>query len=134
VKVDIASMAHSLEVRCPLLDHEVVELAAAIPSSMKRDETGGKLIFKSAVRELIPDPILTRHKTGFGIPVARWFRGELQPLLRETLLDDVARKRNLFQPAAMRRMVDDHVEGRRDWSNRLWAFVALELWFRQFID
>jgi asparagine synthase (glutamine-hydrolysing) len=134
VKVDIASMAHSLEVRCPLLDHEVVELAAAIPSAMKRDATGGKLILKSAVRDLIPEPILTRHKTGFGIPIARWFRGELQPLLRETLLDAVARKRNLFQPAAIRRMVDDHVEGRRDWSNRLWAFVALELWFRRFID
>lgn len=134
VKVDVASMAVSLEVRCPLLDHSVVEFAAAIPSALKRDAAGGKAILKRAVRDLLPPAVLTRGKTGFGVPLARWFRGELQDLLRGTLLDDRARRRNLFDPRFAHRMVAEHVAGRRDWSSRLWALLWLELWFREFID
>jgi asparagine synthase (glutamine-hydrolysing) len=134
VKVDIAAMANSLEVRCPLQDHELVEFAATIPAGMKRDASGGKVIFKSAMRDLLPAAILTKPKTGFGIPLARWFRGDLQPLLRETLLDARSRSRGLFEPAVVRRMVDEHASGARDWSSRLWALLMLELWFREFID
>jgi len=134
VKVDIAAMANSLEVRCPLLDHEFIEFTATIPSALKRDEHGGKRIFKRAVASRLPDEILTRKKTGFGLPVAKWFRNELQPLLHANLLDDRARSRGLFEPSFIRRMVDDHVAGSRDWSSRLWALLFLELWFREFID
>jgi asparagine synthase (glutamine-hydrolysing) len=134
VKVDIAAMANSLEVRCPLLDHEFIEFTATIPSALKRDEQGGKRIFKRAVASLLPDEILTKKKTGFGLPVAKWFRHELAPLLRANLLDDRARSRGLFEPAFVQRIVDDHIAGARDWSSRLWALLFLEMWFREFID
>ncbi len=134
VKMDVASMAHSLEVRCPLLDHPLVEFAASIPSALKRDGSGGKAIFKRAVQGLLPPAVLTRRKAGFGVPLARWFRMELADLLRGTLLDDRARRRNLFDPRFLRRMVDEQIAGRRDWSSRLWALLCLELWFREFID
>jgi asparagine synthase (glutamine-hydrolysing) len=134
VKVDVASMANSLEVRAPLLDHEFVEFAARIPSSMKRDERGGKLIFKHAVRDLVPREVLEKPKSGFGIPVRDWLSGSLRPLLRETLLDDKARRRDLFDQRFVARMIDQHNRGQRDWSNRLWALLCLELWFRRFID
>jgi len=134
VKVDVASMANSLEVRCPFLDHRLVEFAATIPSTMKRDTGGGKQILKNAMRRLVPAQILTKRKTGFGVPLAQWFRGELAGLLRGTLLDDRARRRNLFEPHFLSRMVQEQTTGRRDWSNRLWALLCLELWFREFID
>jgi asparagine synthase (glutamine-hydrolysing) len=134
VKVDIAAMANSLEVRCPLLDHEFIEFTATIPSAMKRDGQGGKRIFKRAVAPLLPPEILTKKKSGFSLPVARWFRNELAPLLQANLLDEKAQRRGLFQPEFIRRMVGEHIAGTRDWSSRLWALLFLELWFREFID
>ncbi|HSF02354.1 MAG TPA: asparagine synthase (glutamine-hydrolyzing), partial [Solirubrobacterales bacterium] len=133
-KVDVASMAVSLEVRCPLLDHPLVEFAARIPSAWKQDRSGGKAIFKRAVAGLLPAAVLARPKMGFGVPIAHWFRTDLAGLLRETLLDDRARRRNLFEIGFVRRMVEDHVAARRDWSTRLWALLCLELWFREFVD
>lgn len=134
VKVDVASMASSLEVRSPLLDHHFVEFAAAIPSSLKRSGGEGKLIFKRALRTLVPSQTLDRPKKGFGVPLRRWFTAELLELVRGTLLDDRARRRGLFDPTFMTRLVDDHRSGRRDASARIWAFLCLELWFREFID
>jgi asparagine synthase (glutamine-hydrolysing) len=133
-KVDVASMANSLEVRAPLLDHTFVEFAATIPSALKFDGVRGKRIFTRAMEALVPTEILQRRKTGFGLPVGRWLAGPLNPMLRETLLGDRARRRNLFQPAFVKRMIDAHTEGRRDWSHRLWALLFLELWFHEFID
>ena len=134
VKTDIASMANSLEVRCPFLDHEFVEFSATIPSRFKRDATGGKIIFKSAVKDLLPTEILNKPKTGFGLPIAKWFRSDLAPMLKETLLDETSARRGLFEQHLLQKMVSEHIEGRRNWSNRLWAFLFLELWFREFID
>jgi len=134
VKTDIASMANSLEVRCPFLDHQFVEFAATIPSKMKLGKDGGKAILKNAVKDLLPPEIINKPKSGFGIPLAKWFREELSDMLRGTLLDQVAAKRNLFNKSFVEKMVDEHIDGRRDWSNRLWAFLFLELWFREFID
>jgi asparagine synthase (glutamine-hydrolysing) len=134
VKTDIAAMANSLEVRCPFLDHVLVEFAATIPSHLKRDLTGGKLILKRAVKALLPHEIMTKRKTGFGIPIAKWFRIDLAPLLKDTLLDHISEQRGLFKPSLLKKMVYEHIEGRRDWSGRLWAFLFLELWFREFID
>lgn len=134
VKTDIASMAHGLEVRCPLLDHEIVEFAATIPSALKHSATEGKRILKETVRDLVPAPVLSKRKSGFGIPVARWFREELRDLVRGTLLDERATRRNLFNSSFISRLVDEHRDGRRDWSARLWALLFLELWFRRFID
>jgi len=134
VKSDVASMASGLEVRCPFLDPPLAEFAASIPSGMKRDAGGGKRILKSAVKGLLPPEILSRPKTGFGVPLAKWFRGELSGLLRGTLLDDRAAKRGLFDRRFLEKMVGEQIDGRRDWSYRLWAFLLLELWFREFID
>ena len=133
-KTDIAAMANSLELRCPLLDHHIVEFAATIPSSLKLNANGGKQVFKNAVRSLLPRSILEKRKTGFGIPLAEWFRGQLLPTLRETLLSDTATKRNLFNPRFVATMINEHAERRRDWSNRLWALLCLELWFREYLD
>lgn len=134
VKTDIASMANSLEVRCPLLDHELIEFTARIPSVLKRDASGGKVIFKRAVQRLLPQDVIIKRKMGFGVPLARWFTGQLVDLLRGSLLDDRARRRNLFEPRFVGRMVEEQSTGRRDWSSRLWALLWLELWFREFID
>jgi asparagine synthase (glutamine-hydrolysing) len=134
VKVDVASMANSLEVRCPLLDHEFVEFTATIPAALKRNETGGKVIFKRALAQLLPAETLDRAKKGFGVPLRRWFRAELLDMTRGTLLDDRAQRRGLFHPSLVRQLVADHAAGRRDWSHRLWALVWLELWFREFVD
>ena len=134
VKIDIASMAHGLEVRCPLLDHTLVEFAATIPSELKQQGGEGKRIFKDTVRDLVPAAVLSKRKTGFGIPLARWLRQDLLELVRGTLLDDRARSRGLFAPPFIARLVDDHRSGRRDWSARIWALLFLELWFREFID
>lgn len=134
VKVDIASMAHSLGVRCPLLDHPLVEFAARIPSALKRDASGGKLIFKRAVASLLPPAVVARRKTGFGVPLGRWLRGEFSEFLRRSLLDERAQRRNLIAPNFIGRLIDEHVTGRRDWSTRLWALLCLELWFREFVD
>jgi len=134
VKTDVASMANSLEVRCPFLDHQLVEFATTIPSGLKRNSNGGKLILKRIAAQLLPEQIISRRKTGFGVPLDRWFRGELAGTLRGTLLDDRAVRRGLFAPTFVRRMIDEQAAGHRNWSNRLWALLFLELWFREFID
>ena len=134
VKVDVASMASSLEVRAPLLDHHFVEFAAAIPSALKRQGTEGKIILKRALRSLVPGETLDRPKKGFGVPLRRWFTADLLELVRGTLLDDRARRRGLFDHAFVTGLIGDHVAGRRDASARIWAFLCLELWFREFID
>jgi asparagine synthase (glutamine-hydrolysing) len=134
VKVDVASMAHGLEVRSPFLDHQFVEFAATIPARLKRDAEGGKRILKRALDGLLPGEILHRPKKGFGVPLRRWFGTELVELLRATVLDERAARRGLIDQRYISRMVDDLTAGRHDWSARLWALLWLELWFREFID
>lgn len=134
VKADVASMAHGLELRSPFLDHEFMRLAARIPASLKRRGMQGKLILRETVSELLPEEVLNKRKTGFGVPLAKWFRSDLGEMLNGVLLDDRAVRRGLFDYTCVRRMVDEQIAGRQDWSNRLWALLFLELWFREFID
>jgi len=134
VKVDIASMASSLEVRCPLLDQQLMATAAALPASDKVRGLTTKRIFKDALRPWLPDHILDRRKTGFGVPLAAWFRRELAELPREVLLDERSTERGIFRPAALSGLIDEHLTGRRDNSNRLWALIQLELWMRTYLD
>ncbi len=136
VKVDIASMAHSLECRGPFLDHRVVELALAMPLRRKLRLQGGrsKVVLKEAFADLIPPAIRTRPKMGFGVPLDRWFRGELKDELRAVLLDPVALGRGIFRPEAIERMIEEHVDSRRDHAYKLWALLMLELWFRRYMD
>ena len=136
VKVDLASMAHSLECRGPFLDHRVVELAAAMPLDRKIQLRSGrsKVVLKQAFADLLPPPIKTRPKMGFGVPISRWFRDELKNELRDVLLDPVCLDRGLFRPEAIENLVAEHIEGKREHSYRLWALLMLELWFRNYID
>jgi asparagine synthase (glutamine-hydrolysing) len=133
-KVDMASMAHSLECRGPFLDHRVVELAAAMPLDRKMRFRPGrsKVVLKRAFADLIPKPIQTRRKMGFGVPVGRWFQNELRAELSEILLDRSTLERGLFRPEGVRALVDDHVAGRREHGHRLWALLMLELWMRNY--
>jgi asparagine synthase (glutamine-hydrolysing) len=136
VKVDITSMAHSLECRGPFLDHRVVELAAAMPLERKIQlrSRRTKVVLKRAFADFLPPPIKARSKMGFGVPISRWFREELKNELREVLLDPICLGRGLFRPEAIEKLVAEHVEGKREHSQRLWALLMLELWFRRHID
>ncbi|OJW20678.1 MAG: asparagine synthase (glutamine-hydrolyzing) [Planctomycetales bacterium 71-10] len=135
-KVDMASMAHSLECRGPFLDHRVVELAAAMPIDRKMRLRPGrsKVVLKRAFADLIPGPIQTRRKMGFGVPVGRWFRDELKAELSAILLDPAALARGLFRPERVRELIDEHAAGRREHGHRLWALLMLELWMREYLD
>ncbi|MGE5193995.1 MAG: asparagine synthase-related protein, partial [Deltaproteobacteria bacterium] len=132
-KVDIASMAYGLEARCPLLDHEVVELAAGMPIEWKLQRGRGKKILIETFADLLPPAIQTRSKMGFGVPLDHWFRGELQPLLKEVLLDRRSLDRGLFRPQAVEQLVEEHVASRWDHSYRLWSLLVLELWQQKFL-
>jgi len=133
-KVDIASMANGLEARSPFLDHPLVEFAARLPSRFKLRRGKGKRVLRRAVADLLPPPLLDRPKMGFGVPISRWLRGELRPLLQDVLLSNTAAGRPFFRPEAMRALVDEHLAGRRDHGPRLWALLMLELWCRRFLD
>jgi asparagine synthase (glutamine-hydrolysing) len=134
VKMDIASMAHSLEVRSPLLDHRFMEMAAGLPLTGKISGGRGKRLLKEALRPWIPGRILDRPKHGFTMPIAAWLRNELRGLPRAILLDTQACGRGLFARQAIERLIRDHQLGTRDNSNKLWALIQLELWFRTYID
>ena len=125
-KSDIASMAHSLELRSPLLDHRVVELGLSLPARLKR----GKLALRRAFADDLPPVVAARGKTGFGIPLAAWFRGELRDLAGDLLLGD----RGWFERRAVERLLDEHRAGRADHGHRLWTLVMLELWQRTHVD
>ena len=93
-----------------------------------------KVVLKQAFADLLPPAIRTRPKMGFGVPIDRWFRGELKDELRAVLLDPVALNRGLFRPEAVAALIDEHVSRKRDHAYRLWALLMLELWFRHHID
>jgi asparagine synthase (glutamine-hydrolysing) len=127
-------MASSLEVRCPLLDHELMELAARLPEREKRRGSRGKLALREALRPWLPASVLDRPKMGFSVPIADWMRGELQRLPGDVLLDRRARERGLFRAGAVERMIAEHTGGTRDHAQRLWTLIGLELWLRTYID
>jgi len=134
VKVDIATMANSLEARSPFLDHHVIEFAASLPEKYKLRGFTTKYLLKQMLRKLLPAENLDRRKMGFGVPIGHWFRGKLQPFLRETLLAESSLKRGLFKPEGVKRLVELHTRGERDYSQQLWTLLMLELWFQRFID
>jgi asparagine synthase (glutamine-hydrolysing) len=132
VKTDVASMSWGLEVRCPFLDHRLVELARGIPEGMKLSAFRGKRILREAFRDKLPASVRRRKKMGFGAPLGKWFRGELKGMLEETLLSTSALSREILRPEAVRSLIDEHQSGRADHSARLYALLFLELWWRRF--
>ena len=133
VKMDIATMANSLEARSPFLDHKVMEFAARLPSRHKIRGSTQKYLLKKLARKLLPAECLDRRKMGFGVPVGSWMRGPLRPLLEDVLLSPTHAGRGLFEPEAVRGMVRAHVEGAKDNTYRLWSLFWLELWMREFL-
>lgn len=125
VKVDRASMANSLEVRCPLLDHKLMELVARIPSSFKLRNGQGKYIFKKALRRVLPESVLARKKKGFAVPVAEWFRGELKAFAHESLFGS---SDDFVSQAFVQRCWRQHQSGQRDWSALLWCVLMYRNW------
>jgi asparagine synthase (glutamine-hydrolysing) len=134
VKVDIASMAVSLEARSPFLDHHVIEFAASLPEKFKLRGLTTKYLLKRVLKKLVPVENLNRAKMGFGVPIGYWFRDRMKNFLGETILSDKALKRGLFKPEAVKRMFDLHTGGERDYAHQLWTLLMLELWFNRFID
>ena len=134
VKVDIASMAHALEARSPLVDHKVMEWAARLPANYKLRGRTTKYLLKQAARSLLPAEVIDRRKQGFGVPINRWFQRELRDMAYDVLLSRRARDRQLFEPAYVQRMLDEHMAGTMTWHPQLWCLLMLELWFRRFID
>ena len=134
VKVDVASMANSLEARSPFLDHEFMEFAAGIPAEMKLKGLTTKYILKEALRNILPDEVLFREKMGFGVPIDYWFRNELKGMVYDTLLSEKAVSRGYFKKESIKKILDEHVSEKWNWHNHIWNLLMLELWHRMFID
>ena len=134
MKQDQMSMATSVESRVPFLDHEFVEHVAALPARFKLRGWQTKAALRRAFRDLVPRPILTRRKMGFPVPIGRWLGGTAWPLVEELVLGPRAAARGLFEPAAVRRLADEHRAGVARHGDRLWTLLNLELWQRLFID
>lgn len=130
-KVDRASMAVSLEVRCPILDHKFMEYVARIPSKHKLNGKDGKHIFKKALKRYLPDSVLYRRKMGFGVPIQEWLRTDVSGYARELILDGNA-SQNLFQKPFLNRIWKEHQRGIRNWSTELWTVMMLNLWEKNF--
>jgi asparagine synthase (glutamine-hydrolysing) len=134
VKVDIASMANSLEARSPFLDHKVIEFAASLPESLKMRRLETKSLLKKVAERLVPREVIYRRKMGFGVPVGKWFRGEMKSFVSDILLSDRALNRGIIRPEELRRYVLEHTTGERDHQFQIWTLLMLELWFQRFID
>lgn len=130
-KVDIASMANSLEVRVPLLDHKLVEFIASVPSEYKLNNGIGKMFFKKMLEKRLPHDILYRKKKGFEIPISSWFRGELSDYIRDLLLSSSLLREPYFNRDFVEKMLDSHQKGKDDLGPQLWILMSLELWHRK---
>ena len=130
-KVDRASMAHALEVRVPILDHEFMELVAQIPATLKLCGKTGKYIFKKALESLLPGDILYRKKMGFSIPLSQWLRSELKDLFEESVFSSSAISASFLEMKIVRQMWRQHQSGTRDWGPELWTILFWEKWGRK---
>jgi asparagine synthase (glutamine-hydrolysing) len=128
VKVDRASMACSLELRTPFLDHRLIEFAEGLPGRLKVRRFQLKYILKKAVERWLPKEIVYRQKRGFSVPIASWMRNELRPLVDETLSEDKLRRKGIFNPAFVRRLLNEHWSGKADHRKPLWTLFSFQLW------
>jgi asparagine synthase (glutamine-hydrolysing) len=134
VKMDIATMASSLEARSPFLDHELMEFASLLPADLKVRGRETKVVLRSALRGWVPDEILDAPKRGFRLPLGDWFRGELRGFTRAVLLDSRSAGRGYFEQSYVRELLDRHAAGVQDHSQGIWTLLMFELWHREFVD
>ncbi|MDI1241665.1 MAG: asparagine synthase C-terminal domain-containing protein, partial [bacterium] len=133
-KVDRAAMSVSLETRAPFLDPRIGQFAASIPVEYKLKGKSGKVILKEAMKDLLPHDILHRPKKGFGIPIAEWLKGRLNPLMHEMLDGKRLREQGLFDPDYVQKLVDEHESGKASHHKELWTLLVFELWCDQFLQ
>ena len=129
VKIDRASMACSLELRTPFLDHRLMEFAAGLPASLKVRRFELKYLLKRAVEQWLPRKIVYRQKRGFSVPISRWMRNELRPWLDETLGEEKLKRDGMFNVPFVRRLLEEHWAGRADHRKTLWTLFCFQLWF-----
>ena len=134
VKVDIATMANSLEARSPFLDHRLIEFVVSLRPDFKMKYLIKKYLIKNVIKDFIPAENIHRQKMGFGVPVGKWFRNEMKDFLTGRLLSEKSLGRGYFDAGFIRGIVRQHLEGRADYSYQLWALLMLELWHNRFID
>jgi asparagine synthase (glutamine-hydrolysing) len=127
-KVDRASMAASLEVRAPFLDHTLIEYLLRLPIKLKMPRLKGKYILKHAMRGRLPDEVIKRPKKGFGMPVAKWVKKELRPLVRDTFSIERMKRRGLFIPNYIQQLLDEHEQGLADHRKLIWTLLMFEIW------
>ena len=132
VKVDRMSMQNSLEVRPPFLDHRVVEFANRCPPELKLRAGVGKALLKDVMVDRVPAKVLHRRKMGFGLPIKHWFRGQMDPVAREHLLDPASRVAGVFERSSIQRVLDGHQLGMRDLSRKIWSLLVFEHWCRRY--
>ena len=131
---DKTSMAANLEVRVPFLNYELVELAARMPPDLKLRGLKRKYILKRAAEKLLPKEVVWRKKAGFGAPIRSWLRGPLRPMVEDLLSEETLRRRGLFNPREVRRIIEANLSGREDYNLQVFQLLTLELWHRTFID
>jgi asparagine synthase (glutamine-hydrolysing) len=133
-KVDRASMAHSLEVREPLMDHPLVEWLASLPSKLKVRGGESKYLLKKAMESRLPHEVLYRPKMGFAVPLARWCRGPLRERVRSALADALLAESGLFDPGTLKRIADEHLSGARDHSTPIWTLLMFDAFLRNVLE
>ncbi|MEN8185298.1 MAG: asparagine synthase C-terminal domain-containing protein, partial [Myxococcota bacterium] len=131
---DKMAMASGVEVRVPLIDPDLVALAARLPISLKQRGATGKWIFRKAAEAWLPHDVIYRGKAGFGAPLRHWLRGPLRPVVDEVLSESALKKRGLFDPAGVQRLVARDRAGRVDAAYALFGLICVELWCRMFVD
>ena len=134
MKQDQMSMAASIESRVPFLEHQLVEFTAGLPARLKLQGSTTKRILRDSMKGVLPPSILTRPKMGFPVPVGSWFRGRWSGVMTELVLGERASRRGIFDREVVRRLVGEHVAGRVQHTERLWALINFELWLRRFVD
>ena len=134
ITTDKTSMAANLEVRVPFLNREMIDLAARMPPDLKLRGFKRKYILKRALEKVLPHEVVWRKKAGFGAPIRSWLRGPLKPLVDDLLSEATVRKRGLFRPDEVRRIINANLSGREDYNLQVFQLLNLELWQRQFLD
>jgi asparagine synthase (glutamine-hydrolysing) len=134
ITTDKTSMAANLEVRVPFLNRRMIEFAARMPAELKLRGFKRKYILKRALEEVLPADVVWRKKAGFGAPIRSWLRGVLRPLVEELLSAEVIKKRGLFRPEEVQRLINLNLSGREDYNLQVFQLLNLELWQREFMD
>lgn len=133
-KVDRMSMAHSLEIRSPFMDFRMFKVAASLPTNLRLNKLNGKYVLKKFAKKYLPKEIVYRKKEGFSVPLGKWFDNELKDLTQNILLSEESLKRGYFRERAIKKILEDHIGRRKEYSTQLWILLNLEIWHRMFID